>query len=1571
MPETRTIALVLTLVHEGEAHTFAFDGASRSLMWLCPGRVEVQRRAVASLEATDDDVVLKPTLGQTLVLEDGQEVPEASLEGCDEAFFVLRSNRGTGDSTLYVRRSYPQARRFTKMGFSCDAELVIGRNQEAALSYTSRFVSDVHAKLQLVGETFSIEDMGSSNGTFLNGRVLAAHVPQALSAGDIVQVLDLTIMVGHRFICINTPEGLTINPVSGMAPIDHEAFKAACPPASETRGELEPFYPAPRLMHSIHSRAFEVDDPPQAKKPDEQPAIMQMGPSLLMGFASIFMVTSAISRLLGGADLLTTLPTLAMSVSMICGTAIWPVVSRRYQKRIDARNELRRENAYTDYLNGVESRFAAECDVQAQILRDNRTPVTELVSEALAMAPTLMNRTATHDDFMDLRVGVGCAELKADVRWPQHRFTIEDDKLMDKVDALRKNPPIVRDVPLAFNPVTHWVAGILGSRSEAWAFVRGLVLQVCALFGYQDVKIVLVADKDEESEWSFLRSIPHVFDNAGVGRTIACDIDSLMEIGMGLERVLEERQQVHDANPADFGTYYLVICAQKELCERSDTIGRLCKMRENRGISLIFLGEELKDLPRECGYVIDLTGDDGLGALGGSEVLALGAGEAPRAGLQSSGRGRMFDRNDVSGTLERFEPDIELDQPIADAVGLALSRVRLDMPSQRSQIPDSLGFLEMFEVGNTSQLNIAQRWAENDASRTLQTPVGRDAAGEWSILNLHENVHGPHGLIAGTTGSGKSEFIITYILSMCVNYPPDQVAFVLIDYKGGGLAGAFENDRYVLPHLAGTITNLDGAAITRSLVSIKSELKRRQDLLNKARDITGEATVDIYKYLSYYRQGVLHEPLPHLFIVADEFAELKQQEPEFMDELISAARIGRSLGVHLILATQKPSGVVNDQIWSNSRFKVCLKVADAADSKEMIRRDDAAEIKQAGRFYLLVGFNEYFACGQSAYSGTRYTPREVFEPRRDNAVELIDDRGNAIAGLRPRVQATQTGDSELNAVLAKVCETADMVGKHAGRLWLNPLPEHIELADLEQRYAYETKPDSLMCVVGEMDDPASQRQSLYTIDLAAAGNVLLYGGQISGIDSLAATMLYSLCKQYGPEDLALYIADLGAGTLAAFNAMPQCGGVVLSGDDERVINLIKLVEEQITERRALLAQAGGSMEAYNRSRIGVDRMPHLVCMIANLAAFYELYADYEDRLNAITRDAPRYGIHILLTASAAMVPHMRIKANFSEMVVTSFNDPNDYVTLLGSMRGVVIPHAEKRGLVKVGKSIFEFQGASIGKPGEPDMVGIEALAERLQTATQLRCAPIPVLPQRVTPHEMGSSSCTSTLLPVGYSKASVGPVSFDVSKSPYMLVLGNDIDSIAMYLRGVREMLAQASEQSGVTYYMIDLQHVLGEADDKRVIQSEAGAVAILDGIEKLARPCDVLILTSVAQIMAALPQDAAKALQDYIAQERGVAQTRIVASSELWRVRSLYDPWYKVLSAYGNGVWVGSGFADQTIFKFSRALPEYRQPAARSDGYLAMRGAVTSVRLVEATDEPTDELLAADIKQSSGRERG
>ena len=173
--------------------------------------------------------------------------------------------------------------------------------------------------------------------------------------------------------------------------------------------------------------------------------------------------------------------------------------------------------------------------------------------------------------------------------------------------------------------------------------------------------------------------------------------------------------------------------------------------------------------------------------------------------------------------------------------------------------------------------------------------MGVDENGELFKLNLHEKVHGPHGLIAGMTGSGKSEFIITYILSMAINYHPYEVSFVLIDYKGGGLAGAFENREkgIRLPHLAGTITNLDTIEMHRALASIQSELRRRQRLFNIARDKLGESTIDIYKYQKFYREGKVDKPVSHLFIISDEFAELKNQQPECMKELISIARIGR------------------------------------------------------------------------------------------------------------------------------------------------------------------------------------------------------------------------------------------------------------------------------------------------------------------------------------------------------------------------------------------------------------------------------------------------------------------------------------------------------------------------------------------------------------------------------------------------------------------------------------------------------------------------------------------------------
>ncbi len=1485
--------------------------------------------------------MLVPERGCEFVGASGDSVPAVPLSDSDEAVFSIASSKLAQPASLYVRPSTEGTRSFSKVGFVHDEDFEIGRSVGRGMRYGNPFVSGRHARIRLEGDRFSLEDLGSTNGTFVNAHRIVPHRSVVLRPGDVVNILDLTFMARARVLTINRPKGMELVGLDGCRPISHVAFREACPPAAEDVPENALFYPAPRLTRTSGKVAFQVDGPPQSAQREEEPAIMQMGPSFLMGIASIFMVSSAVSRIMGGADIWQTLPMIAMSISMLAGMLIWPFVSRRYNKKRDERNELRREATYTDYLNGVEARLNRACEEQATVLRENRVPVDELMDRARDLSPRLMNRTAAHDDFMDLRVGIGSMELDSDVRFPERRFSVDDDKLLDKVAALADNPPRVRDVPLAFDPVAHYVSGILGPRSQAWAFVRGLVAQICSMFSYQDVKIMLVADRAEEAEWEFLRAVPHVFDDAGAERFIATDPAGLMQVGMRLERILESRREVRVEDVEEFGTYYIVLCANKGLAERSQTITNISKLRTNRGISLIFMGEELRDLPRECAHVLDLSRADALSTLG-HRTVDLEAMEVEREGSAC-----MFDRADVSGSMRSFDPDIAVDAERAKRFALDIARVRLDMPEQRSSLPASLGFCEMYRVGNVSQLEIDRRWMENDASRTIEAPIGVDAQGELSLLNLHEKVHGPHGLVAGTTGSGKSEFLITYILSMCMNYPPDQVAFVLIDYKGGGLAGAFDNDRVVLPHLAGTITNLDGAAISRSLVSIKSELKRRQDAFNRAREATGEATMDIYKYLSYYRRGVLSEPLPHLIIVADEFAELKQQEPGFMDELVSAARIGRSLGVHLILATQKPSGVVNDQIWSNSRFKVCLKVADVADSKEMIRRPDAAGIKEPGRYYLLVGYNEYFACGQNAYTGVKYAPADEFEPKADTAVELIDDLGQGIASLKPASGARATGDAEINVVLEEISRVAAQTGKRAqrlarpasriprargGRVPLRHQPAG-RLAHRLHRRGRRPRPP------GAPPPRGGPRSGREPPRLRRPG---LGGGRARG-DRLVLALLQLRCR--GAQPLHRRPRP---GALAPFVALPQCGGIVMQGDLDRMVNLFRLLEHEIDRRRKLLMPYGGSIEGY-RSATG-RALPRTVLVIVNLASFYELYAPLEDRLNASTRDGVRCGVHTIITATSAMTPRMRLKANFARVLSCFMNDENDYVTVFGRRPQVLPAHVLGRGVVEIDKEALEFQAASVAGEGASLSDVVRALAERLGGSGS--AAPIPELPDRVTADDMPALSAQEA--PVGFSKDAIEPVSFSFAKSPYMLVLGNDAEGIGRYLRGMWEALCTSPE---ARVRAIDLEGMLAPfSADGRVAVDPDEAARVVRLVTSGADEPEVLVITSIAQLMAKLPANEAKQLQDYIVSEQAVGRTGLVAASELWRVRQAYDPWYKSLSAYGNGVWIGNGMSDQTVFRMAQASAEYRKPLPRSEGFYVMRGAIEGVRLIEAVDEPRDE---------------
>lgn len=720
-----------------------------------------------------------------------------------------------------------------------------------------------------------------------------------------------------------------------------------------------------------------------------------------------------------------------------------------------------------------------------------------------------------------------------------------------------------------------------------------------------------------------------------------------------------------------------------------------------------------------------------------------------------------------------------------------LSGIKLDLSSTSEVLPSMLTFLEMYNVSKIEHLNIRTRWKENNPTVTLKAPVGVDTLGNLFYLDLHEKYQGPHGLVAGMTGSGKSEFIITYILSMAVNYHPDEVAFILIDYKGGGLAGAFENKKkgIKLPHLAGTITNLDGASINRSLVSIQSELRKRQSIFNEAKQISNEGTMDIYKYQKLYREGIVTEPVPHLFIISDEFAELKTQQPDFMDQLISTARIGRSLGVHLILATQKPNGVVNDQIWSNSRFRVCLKVQEKQDSMDMIKRPDAAELSATGRFYLQVGYNEFFDIGQSAWCGAPYVPTEEVESKEEDSVQIIDNLGRIVKEVKDSKKENEENVNNIKQIVGIVnylSEIADEDNISVRKLWMDEIPEFITVNSLINKYGPLSK-DSPEVVIGEYDDPFNQQQNIVVHNVLECGNTIIYGATGSGKELLVNTLVCGLIENYTPSDINLFLIDFGSEALQMYAKAPHVGNVLLSSDEEKLIRLMKILKEQIYERKKLLAEYSGNPDLYEKAT--GQSLSAIITIIDNYAAFNELYENLVDELAYLSREGSKYKIYFIITATAVNEVKYKISQNFGKQYVLQMNDKSDYSSVFGNVKGVYPSKLIGRGLI-LKNSVYEFQTAHICKDEELQAYVTGLISELNANYSDDNVIKVPEVPEKLTPEDI---KITQTLenVQVGVDLDLVKPVVVNLKKSVVNVITGKNIDEVIATGRGIAELVSR------------------------------------------------------------------------------------------------------------------------------------------------------------------------------------
>ena len=1508
--------MIVNLIKSKQMFSLTLPNKVKGQYWLSDVDHEGNARELISIEAVNGEWVLKSNKKVSVLNSNNEPVINTVLH--PSSFFNLKVKDDSDRVILFSEKIDRSRQVFFKVVAKEAGNFGIGRTNDNNFCYENKFVSSKHARLSFDGKQWSITDLESTNGTYVNGYRIMSSI---LNPGDLIYIMGLKMIIGHNYIAVNNPDSLlkvhAKNGLSNFYPqnVTRDYERVELP-------EKQYFFRSPRFHREVKHAAISIDSPPQLQKQDTVPMALMLGPSLTMGMTSmstgIFTVSNVISN---GGSWTQAAPSLIMSGGMLLGTVLWPILTKKYEKKARQKNEKKRQEKYLAYLEGIRDEIKRIGKEQSDILKENIVSIEECANRIANEQVNLWERSIGQKDFLRLRLGRGNTAMDIEVKYPEKKFTMDDDNLQDAMQSLGTEPKVLREVPISVSLVDNFTVGIYGNYTETVNMLQSLLLQMISLHSYDELKMVFICDSNDEKVWNFVRFIPHFWDDEHTIRFFACVPDDVKEISSYIDKIILDREE-NTRREDEFSPHYVIISTSKSLTEKSESIQKLLKCKKSIGFSILLVAAELKDLPKETKFVIHANQD----------------------------QSRMFDRKDTTGKGISFVQEA-ISRDVVERVSSKIANIELDLSSQQYALPSMITFLEMFNVGKIEHLNSLTRWKENNPTISLQTPIGVDSYGNQFNLDLHEKFHGPHGLVAGMTGSGKSEFIITYILSLAVNYHPDEVAFILIDYKGGGLTGAFEDpDRGIkLPHLAGTITNLDGAAVQRSLISIQSELRRRQAIFNEARRISNEGTMDIYKYQQLYRDKVVSEPVPHLFIISDEFAELKTQQPEFMDQLISTARIGRSLGVHLILATQKPSGVVDDQIWSNSKFRVCLKVQDESDSKEVLKVPDAAYLRQTGRFYLEVGYNEYFALGQSAWCGDKYYPSERIIKHIDRSVSFIDDSGNDIKNtqISSGNKITAMGD-QLSAIMNMIIMVANQVEKHTRKLWLENVPDFILETDLQSKYqmTFDKKPAA---IIGEYDAPEKQEQGIVSYNYLDDGNTIVYGTDGAERELFLNTLLYSTIKNYSSSQIQFYIIDYGSESLRSYLSCPHVGGMVFASEDEKYHNLLKMIREELQNRKRILRDYGGEYSNYLES--GKDNLPVQVIIMNNFDSIYENNPDIYELLPELVRDSERYGIIFIFTVNAFNSLPSKISQNCSNIYAFHVKDNDEYTSIFNQRVKVMPRDIVGRGLL-LKDGIHEFQVAHIFNEDENASQRMLEFVEEEKNKNQVSAKRIPTLPDVITLSDIQEYISNIHRVPIGIVKSDLQVCYVDYLNSLGNIVTSTKLENTTNFIcslslvleqmKSVHTMLWDAS--SNLEKY----QTCFHQYYNQRFHEILDDLILSLEKYSSMSqKPKLVVFIYDFDKWISKLKDT--NRLQIFVQKIKEYENlSLVIADSSLKIKKYVFEPWFASIFSVNQGVWIGRGISDQSLLHLSNVTRDMTKNYKNDMGYFVDDGLATLCKWID-----------------------
>lgn len=897
----------------------------------------INENIVLDLECVENKWILHEN-DQFGMVCDGKQCSDIELEDANVIYCKTSNNEKI---QLIVADVEDTFRVFEKYDFLNTNYITFGKGSGNIISYEFRdLISKNHGIIRKENNEVYVEDY-SSNGIFLNYAKIKGKT--RLKFGDVINIFGLKIIFLENIIGICSNYGNISVDEKYLRKYFDNSLEETHTGKKKIKRKLEYFNRSPRNIPDIHEGVVEIEAPPSPKVSHKKPLFLTIGPSFTMAipmmlgcFMSIYAAKSTGRNM--GAYMYTGIITAAGSA--IIGV-MWAILNLKYSKQQEKEDEQLRFDSYGNYL--------------IEIAEDLRKKYSENISSMYSIYPSaseccvydknsanLWNRNTTHKDFFFHRLGVGDIPFQVEINVPKEKFTLVHDTLKKQPKLLFEEYKTLKNVPVGIDINEKNIWGIVGGEnlSGAYKIMNNLVAQIVTNVSYTDVKLAFVYDekkqKDKE-QFGYVKWLPHVWSEDKKTRYIAANDLEAKDVFYEISNVLRHRSE-SDNRKKMYKPHYVLFIQSPEILEGEIIKKYLFDPEVNYGITVFIMAPTPDMLPNECEDIIQYD-------------------------QYFSG---VYNTMDTTGNRKQIAFD-EVSLKELNDLSKRLSSIQVNEVESNTDIPNSLEFLEMYGVKHISDLNVLDRWRKNRTFNTMKALIGKKAGDTDCYLDIHEKFHGPHGLIAGTTGSGKSETLQTYMLSLAINYSPDDIGFFVIDFKGGGMANLFSN----LPHMLGQISNLSGNQVRRAMISIKSENMRRQRIFSEY----GVNNINLYTRL--YKNNETKIPIPHLFIIIDEFAELKREEPDFMRELISVAQVGRSLGVHLILATQKPSGTVDDNIWSNSKFRLCLRVQDKQDSNDMLHKPDAAYITQAGRCYLQVGNDEIYELFQSGWSGAVYDSSET------------------------------------------------------------------------------------------------------------------------------------------------------------------------------------------------------------------------------------------------------------------------------------------------------------------------------------------------------------------------------------------------------------------------------------------------------------------------------------------------------------------------------------------------------------------------------------------------------------------